>query len=131
MSRLRRFARYNTVAALGIGVQLLTIAALIHTAGVNYVTATAAGVTTAVAHNFVWHVRWTWRDRTRERAPMQAFVRFAMANGAVSLVGNIVVMTALVGLAGMPPVPANLVAIAACGLINFELGDRLVFRRAN
>jgi putative flippase GtrA len=80
----------------------------------------------------VWHVRWTWRDRSSGPAgTVAAFARFALANGAVSLVGNMLLMAGLVGAAGLPPVAANVLAIAACGVVNFELGDRLVFRRAS
>jgi putative flippase GtrA len=85
----------------------------------------------AVAHNFLWHWRWTWRDRAIPIAGVPAaFARFAGANGVVSLAGNVWLMFVLVGVAGLPPVGANLVAIAACGLVNYRLGDRFVFRRA-
>jgi putative flippase GtrA len=131
VTRWHRFARFNLVSALGIVVQLGTIAMLVHGAGAGYLAATTAGVVAAVLHNFLWHVTWTWRDRgAAGEAVAAAFTRFVLANGAVSLAGNLFLMVALVGLAGLPPVPANVIAIAACGLVNFELGDRLVFRRA-
>jgi putative flippase GtrA len=59
-----------------------------------------------------------------------AFARFAVANGAVSLAGNLAVMATLVSGAHVEPVVANGVAIAVCGLLNFWLGDAVVFRRA-
>jgi FSR family fosmidomycin resistance protein-like MFS transporter len=118
------------VSALGIPVQLSSIAVLVHLLGVGYLVATIAGVAAAVAHNFLWHVRWTWHDRALEGASLSAaFARFALANGAVSMAGNLVLMAGLVAMAGLPVVPANLVAIAVCGVVNFELGDRFVFRR--
>ena len=127
MTRVRRFVRFNAVGALGIGVQLATIAALVHVVGADYVVATIAGVSAAVAHNFIWHVNWTWRDRTPTRPTLTlAFERFALANRTVSMAGNLVLMTMLVGMAGIPPIPANIVAIVACGVLNFELGDRIV-----
>jgi hypothetical protein len=60
--------------------------------------ATAVAVAGAVIHNFAWHRRWTWRDRAHDRV-VTAFVRFALANGAVSLAGNIMAMALLVGFA--------------------------------
>lgn len=128
MTRWHRFVRFNVVSAAGVVVQLATIAVLVHLAGADYLMATAAGVAVAVAHNFAWHARWTWRDRTASTTGVAAtFARFALANGAVSLVGNLILMAALVGAVGLPPVPANALAIAACGVVNFELGDRVVF----
>lgn len=126
---LLRFARFNAVSVMGIGVQLATVAALVHGFGAGAVTATALGVTAAVLHNFVWHVRWTWRDRMGSGASKpRAFLRFLLANGAVSFVGSIAMMPGLAGPIGLDPVLANLVTIAACGLINFGLAQRFCFR---
>ena len=130
MNPARRFLRFNAVGALGIGVQLATIWAMTDVAGVPYVAATIVGVSLAIAHNFFWHLRWTWGDRllTGSRAA-QAFLSFVVANGVVSFAGNLIVMIALVDGSGVPVLPANLVAIAVCGLVNFWLGDHFVFQR--
>ena len=128
MNTARRFLRFNAVGALGIGVQLAAIWVLTDVAGVSYVPATIAGVSLALLHNFCWHLRWTWGDRrlTGSRA-VQAFLSFVAANGVVSFGGNIVIMIALVTGAGVPVLPANLLAIAVCGLVNFWLGDTIAF----
>ena len=128
MTGVVRFARFNVVGALGIGVQLATVGALVHGLGVDPVAATAAGVTAAVAHNFGWHVRWTWRDRMGPgTSTLAAFARFAGANGAVSLVGSVLLLPVLVGAAGLTAVAANVVTIAACGLLNYGLAGRVCF----
>jgi putative flippase GtrA len=128
MTTARRFARFNLVGALGIAVQLATIRLLV-AAGVPYLLATVLGVASAVAHNFAWHVAWTWRDRELAGAArLQALIWFIAANGVVSLAGNVIVMTALVEGPGLPVVPANAIAIGVCGLVNFWLADRLAFR---
>jgi putative flippase GtrA len=126
---LARFGRFNFVSALGIGVQLAVLSWLVEMRSTNYLIATVAAVSAAVLHNFLWHWQWTWADRAIPvaRAPI-ALVRFAAANGVVSLAGNLIGMTALVGVLHLPAIAANLVAIAACGLVNFWIGDRLVFR---
>jgi len=128
MVPLVRFARFNVVSGLGIGVQLLTVAALAHGLGVDPVPATGVGVATAVLHNFIWHVRWTWRDRMGPGVSRTAaLLRFAGGNGAVSLVGSMLLIPVLVGTAQVPLLAANLVAIAACGLVNYWIGDRFCF----
>jgi putative flippase GtrA len=111
-------------------VQLGTLE-LLRRAGVDYVWATVLAVEAAVVHNFIWHERYTWRDRTGPlRSELVArLVRFHLTNGAVSLVGNALAMRWLVGDLHFPVVPANLIAITACCLLNFVLSDRVVFTR--
>ncbi len=128
MTGIARFARFNLVSGLGIGVQLLTVAALVHGLGLDPVLATAAGVCAAVVHNFGWHARWTWRDRMGPGVSrLAAFARFAGANGAISLVGSVLLIPIVMGAAGLPAIPANLVTIAACGLLNYWIGGRVCF----
>ena len=125
-----RFARFNAVGAAGVAVQLAALWLLTDVAHVHYLFATPAAVGLAVLHNFMWHWKWTWHDRARAGGRIAAFARFAAANGAVSLTGNLAVMATLVSGAHVQPVIANGVAIAVCGLLNFWLGDAVVFRRA-
>lgn len=126
MTRTARFFAFNAIGAMGAGVQLACIALLTEVVHVHYAVATSVAVAVAVVHNFVWHRRWTWRDR--RTACWRSFVRFAISNGIVSLIGNMAVMTTLVSGAHVPVVSASLVAIAICGLLNFVLGDAIVFR---
>jgi putative flippase GtrA len=125
-----RFLRFNAVGAAGIGVQLAALWLLTDVAHVYYLIATPAALGLAVVHNFIWHCRWTWCDRTRAEGLIATLARFAMANGAVSLAGNLAVMVTLVSGAHVEPVVANGAAIGVCGLLNFWLGDAVVFRRA-
>lgn len=130
MPGLVRFTRFNAVGVAGIGVQLAVLSALVHLAGVNYLLATALAVAVALAHNFWWHLRWTWRDRRPVgRRVLVAFGMFAGSNGLVSLGGNLALMPVFVEALGLPAIPANVLAIAACGLLNFALSDRVVFVR--
>jgi putative flippase GtrA len=123
-----RFLRFNGVGVVGFALQLAVLALLLR-AGVHYLAATALAVELTVLHNFVWHERWTWRDRppgAGER--VRRLWRFHATNGVVSLAGNLLLMRLLVGALGMPPVPANLAAVLACALVNFAASDRFVFR---
>jgi putative flippase GtrA len=125
---LVRFSRFNLVGAAGLGVQLMTLAALTQVAGWHYLPAAAAAIGVTLGHNFLWHVRWTWQDRN-VRGPRVgvAFTMFVSVNGAVSVLGSLLLMPVLVEIAGLPVLPANVVAVGACGLANYWLGDRVCF----
>jgi len=123
---MRRFLRFNAVGALGVVVQLASLWLLTSVAAVHYAVATAVAVMLAVVHNFAWHWLWTWRDR--DVHVVRACTRFVFTNGLLSIVSNLGVTTALVAGVHAPPVAANAVAIVTSGLLNFWLGDLVVFR---
>jgi putative flippase GtrA len=129
---LVRWLRFNAVGLAGVGVQLGCLALLVHGVGLHYFPATLLAVEAAVVHNFVWHQRWTWKDRPLAggRGLAARFWRFQALNGAISLVVNSGAMIALAGGAGMDPVVAGLLAIAAASLVNFAASHALVFGRA-
>jgi putative flippase GtrA len=126
MTTWRRWWVFNGVGAMGVVVQLATLAALVQ-GGMPLQAAAPLSVVAAVAHNFAWHRRWTWSDRlVPGESPLAQFGRFAMANGAISLTGNTLLVPVLVG-AGLTIMAAGLTAIVVCGLANYWAGDRLVF----
>ena len=127
---IRRWIKFNAVGGIGIGVQLIALAFFRSILQFDYLLATALAVETAVIHNFVWHERFTWRDRPAAR-PLQSLARLARfnaTNGAVSLAGNLLIMRVLVGQLHMNYVVANLVAVTICSLVNFVLSDWVVFQ---
>jgi dolichol-phosphate mannosyltransferase len=121
---VRRFLRFNAVGALGVGVQLASLWLLTGVAALHYLVATPVAVTLAVVHNFVWHRLWTWNDRDVHVA--RECARFVVINGLLSMVSNL--GAALVSGTHLHPVVANAVAIMTSGLLNFWLGDVVVFR---
>ncbi len=126
---LLRWVKFNAVGGIGIVVQLAALAILRSWLKFDYLLATGLAVEITVIHNFLWHERYTWADRPA-RQPLQSLVRLAKfnaSNGAVSLVGNLVLMRLLVGESKLNYVASNLLAIAVCSLVNFLLGDRFVF----
>ena len=123
---LRRFAKFSTVGAGGVAVQALTLALLLRVSGLHYLVATALAVEASVLHNFVWHRKWTWRDRPQTRWTLM-LLRFNLTNGAMSIVANLILMFIFAGLMNLNPNVANLLAIAICSMINFALSDRVVF----
>ena len=127
---IRHFVRFNVAGFAGILLQLAMLWLLTSREGLHYQAATLLAVGAAIVHNFVWHWRWTWADRAlTHRDAARAFVRFALTTGTVSLGVNLMAMPLLVAGAGLPPVPANLLAIAAAGLANFYLADTVAFRQ--
>ena len=130
---LRRWLTFNLVGGLGIVVQLSTLAALTAGVGLNYLLATTLAVEAAVLHNFIWHERWTWRDRTGGDKPgrWKRLLRFQFANGALSVSGNLALMQILVGVWEMNYTLANLVTISVCSILNFLAGDRWVYPQAH
>src|SRR5262245_6502166 len=128
----QRWIRFNGVGALGSGLQLALVAVLVRAGGVHYLWATAAGIETAVLHNFCWHERWTWADRRAYGGSTIArrLVRFHAANAAISLAGSLMLTRVLAGSFGADPIAANIVSILACGVRNFGASEWLVFRRA-
>ena len=122
-----RFIRFNSVGVVGFALQMGVLAMLLY-AGVHYLVATALAVETAILHNFLWHERWTWRDRPAAgRGRLARLGRFHALNGLISLVGNVLLMRLFVGTFGLPAIPANVAAVLACSAVNYFASDRLVF----
>jgi putative flippase GtrA len=124
-----RWVRFNAVGGIGIVVQLAALAVLRSWLKIDYLLATGVAVEIAVMHNFLWHERFTWADRPASR-PLHSLVRLAKfngSNGAVSIVGNLLLMRLLVGELRFNYIASNVFAIAVSSFVNFLLGDRFVF----
>jgi putative flippase GtrA len=131
MSNFRTFLKFNTVGAIGIPVQLSVLALLKSGLGIHYLIATAVAVETAVLHNFIWHERWTWIERTKA-APTGLsgrLVRFHLSNGLITVFGNLAVMWLLVSRLHVSYLVANVFAMGVCAVANFMASDRLVFQK--
>jgi putative flippase GtrA len=123
----RRLAAFAAVGTGGFLLQIASIAVLT-AAHWPYLAATLIGVELAVLHNFCWHERWTWRDRTQSRGGVRVrLARYHAGTGAASLAGNAVLTALFVELAGLSPVAANVAAVAGLSLANFLVADRWVF----
>ena len=125
-----RWMKFNLVGAIGIGVQLGMLALLTTVLRMEYMLATALAVECAVVHNFLWHERFTWADRTSRqwRHALVRLMRFNLTTGAVSIGGNLLLMHLLVGQVHLPALAANPMSIAGCSVVNFLVSDRWVFR---
>jgi putative flippase GtrA len=121
-----RWLKFNAVGAGGIVVQLAALTFLKSALRVDYLAATALAVEAAVIHNFFWHEHFTWVDRTNGSSWMR-FAKFNLTTGLFSILGNVLVMKALVGGAHLNYFVANILTIATCSILNFVVSDRFVF----
>ena len=124
-STAMRWLKFNFVGGIGIVVQLLALFVLKAGLHCNYLIATALAVEITVIHNFLWHERFTWVDRSG--AGFTRFLKFNLTTGLFSIGGNLLLMKLLVGLGHMNYLPANGIAITACSVVNFLVSDGFVF----
>ncbi|MBM3771243.1 MAG: GtrA family protein [Acidimicrobiia bacterium] len=124
-ARVRAFV---VVGAMGFVTQIAALAVLTHV-GVPLPLATALAVEAAVLHNFVWHQRWTWRDREGHTGWGRRLVRFHSANAVASIVVNVMLTWAIARWFNLPAPVANAFAVVATAGVNFMAADRWVFAR--
>jgi putative flippase GtrA len=124
-----RWLRFNLVGGIGIAVQLAMLFLLKSILHFNYLVATALAVEAAVVHNFLWHERYTWADRVQAswHNSLPRLLRFNLANGAVSIAGNLALMKIMVAAGHINYLAANGIAIALCSLVNFLVSNEYVF----
>jgi putative flippase GtrA len=127
MDPLLRWLRFNLVGAIGMAVQLVTLALLNHCFPHHYLFASSIAVEITILHNFVWHSHYTWRDRHQPAFWHHQLLRFHLANGLISLLGNLILMHLLVHRARLPVLAANPISILCCSIANFLLGNRWAF----
>jgi putative flippase GtrA len=126
-----RWCKFNLVGGVGIGVQFGALFLLKSVLHVNYLAASAIAVETAVVHNFLWHERFTWADRTKSGGrSLSRLLRFNLTTGAVSIFGSVALMKVMVGFGHTNYLLVNGVAIALCSLANFMVSDNWVFEGA-
>jgi len=126
-----RWIKFNAVGIAGFALQTSVLFVLTHTPRpMHYLVATVCAVELAILHNFIWHQRWTWKDRpSLSRAEtLRRLATFHVTNGAVSLIGNLALMSIFVGVIRLPVVIANVGSVAVCSIFNFLLADRLAFQ---
>jgi putative flippase GtrA len=127
MNPVVRWGKFNLVGAMGVVVQLAALALFNRLAPGHYLYATAAAIELTLLHNFVWHLRYTWRDRRDDSALPSQFLRFHLSNGLVSLLGNLALMRIFVHQAHLPLLVANASGILCCSIVNFCMGNNWAF----
>ncbi|MEJ7797777.1 MAG: GtrA family protein [Solirubrobacteraceae bacterium] len=113
--------RFGAVGASGYAVNLGVFTLLVHGAGIGYPVAAVAAFVVALVNNFVWNRAWTFRAGDGHAGFQGA--RFVVVSLA-AFAFNLVLLLALVELAGMAKVPAQALAIVAATPLNF-VGNKL------
>ena len=122
----QRWGIFNLVGVLGFAVQLGMLFLLKHIVRLDLVWATALAVEIAVLHNFVWHEHVTWAGviSPMRHGVLGRLARFHLANGLISIAGNVVLTWLLVRFGRLPYLLANAASVVACSIANFFVGDR-------
>jgi putative flippase GtrA len=134
-----RFLRFALAGTSGFVIQVGTLAVLTQVFDLNYVAATLIAVEAAILSNFVWHQRWTWKDRGigatgatgakgAKVAILERLVRFNALTAVTSILGSIFLTALFVEAWGFHVIAANIVSVVVLSIINFAGADRLVFR---
>jgi putative flippase GtrA len=129
---LVRWIKFSIAGTAGFAVQIGTLAVLTQFAGLHYLVATVIAVELAILCNFVWHERWTWRDRlaTRRRDRWTRLLRFNALTAVTSIAGSVALTAVFVELGALSPIAANVASVIALGVVNFAGANTLVFRAA-
>ncbi len=126
---LRRFAKFNLVGVLGSGLQIGLLWILKERLAIPTLAATPIAVEIVVLHNFIWHMKFTWRGQ-EFRTPRHwatALLRLHAGNAAISIAGNTILLFVLVEWLRIPIVLSAAAAILLCSLANFFVADRWVY----
>ncbi len=127
MNLFIRWGKFNLVGAAGMVVQLASLALFNRCFAGHYLLATAAALELTLLHNFIAHLHYTWRDRRHNSELLAQLLRFHLSNGLVSMLGNLALMRLLVGVAHLPLLASNCIAILCCSILNFSLGHHWAF----
>jgi putative flippase GtrA len=121
-----QLGRFLTVGASGFAINIALYAVLVHPLAVFYVLAAVISNLVALSSNFVLNRAWTF-EATHGRRRLQA-PRFAI----VSVTGfavNLLVLQLCVEAAGLPKLPAEVIASAIAAPVNFLGSRQWAFRR--
>ena len=116
-----QLVKFCAVGASGYVVNLCVFALCVEAVGLHHLVAATVAFVVAVTNNFWWNRHWTFRAG-RGRAGFQA-ARFFTVSVAAFLFAA-AVLQLLVGVAGLPEVPSQAMAIIAATPLNF-IGNKM------
>jgi putative flippase GtrA len=121
---------FSVVGAGGFVLQVGTIALLTRWLGWPSLLATAAGLEIAAFHNFIGHNQLTWKEYPPRsgREWIRRYLRYQVAK-TTSLGASLAVTMIFTAITPLPLEIANTIAVVLCGLPNYLLTERLVFRQ--
>jgi putative flippase GtrA len=116
-----QLVRFSIVGGTGYVINLIVYSLLVQVAEMHYLGAAVVAFCVAVTNNFLLNRHWTFKA-AHGRASFQA-PRFLTVS-LLALGFNLVVLELLVGVAGMPKIPAQAIAVLAATPLNF-VGNKL------
>jgi putative flippase GtrA len=116
-----QLVKFCAVGASGYVVNLCVFALCVEALGLHHLVGATVAFVVAVTNNFWWNRHWTFRAG-RGRAGFQAARFFAVSVAAFLFAAA--VLQLLVGVAGLPEVPSQAVAIIAATPLNF-IGNKM------
>jgi dolichol-phosphate mannosyltransferase len=123
-----QLVKFCVVGAIGTAVNLAVLWLLVELTGLNYLPASIAAFAVALTSNFIFNKAWTFRDR-RAGSGLVAiqYARYLVVN-VIALTVNLAVLLALVELAHLWYMAAQLVAILIATGINYTGSKAWSFR---
>jgi dolichol-phosphate mannosyltransferase len=115
--------KFGVVGASGYVINLVVFATLTSALSVNHIEAAVGAFCIAVTNNFLWNRLWTFRDSAGERGAGFQALRFFMVS-VLALGVNLVMLTLLVDVFGLPAVPGQAIAVAVAMPVNF-IGNKM------
>lgn len=122
---LKMFAKFSVIGLSGVGVNMAVYVPLM-AMGISYMTAAVVSFLVAVTNNFIWNLLWTFKGRALDKSLRRKYVLF-VACSIINLVVNLAVLKVLVEQFGINAMVAQLIAIAATGVLNFALNYAITF----
>jgi putative flippase GtrA len=126
-----RWLRFQVVGAAGTCVQLGSLFILRECLTVSVLLAAAIAVEISILHNFCWHRHWTWAHadaRLRSKPVLWQLCEYNLTCCLVSMSSTVFLTYLFLRAFGVHYLLANLMAIAAVGVVNFLTGELFIFR---
>jgi dolichol-phosphate mannosyltransferase len=118
-----RFLQFLAVGALGVVVNLTTLAVLVWISGARDWRGSTLATLIATVHNFVWNNRWTFRDRMRKGWAVlggyAAYLLVSLAGLGITTVGYVSIILG-----------SQFLAIGLATCCNYTLSLLLIWRKA-
>lgn len=115
-----QLVRFAVVGASGYVVNLAVFGLLVRTFGLHHSLAATGAFCVAVTNNFYWNRRWTFAGAEQLRFQGARFFTVSL----VALAVNLLVLELLVGVADLPALLGQAIAVAVATPVNF-IGNKL------
>lgn len=128
----RRFLVFTLVGISGIFVNTAILWLGTEKLGLPYQLASLIAIQIAIANNYAWNLRFTWRDRQIRglRRRLRTFGQFTMVSWIAGGI-NWLVLILLTELLGIYYLLANLGAILVASLVNYFANDLWTFQQGS